>query len=52
MFGTREHFDSQKVFWNNSFFGIQVSTIFEVNNFQSIWAIKLIFFLLSAQSFM
>ena len=33
VFGTREQFDSQKVFCNKSFFGIQVSTYFEVNNF-------------------
>ena len=47
MFETREDFDSQKVFGKKSFFGIQVSTFFEVNNFQNIWAIMLIFFFLS-----
>ena len=45
VFATRENFDSQKVFSKKNFFGIQRSTFFRFNNFQNIWAIKLILFL-------
>ena len=36
VFGTREHIDSWKSLWNRSFGGIQQTTFFGVNNFQSI----------------
>ena len=52
VFGAREHFGSQKMFWSKSFFGIQESTFFAVKNIQNNWAIKLIFFVPSMQSFM